>query len=85
MLRFDKGRSPQLIVGNSGTKLDSPITVPINGLELAGATIEQGVSIDNFGFVTMENAGNSWKVSVRDVDGKEIIPCEIKGNFANCD
>jgi hypothetical protein len=85
MLRFDGNRSPQFIVGNSGTKLDSPITVPIDGLEIAGAIIDQGVSFDNFGFVTMENAGNSWKVSVRDVNGKEIIPCVIEGNFVNCD
>ena len=85
MLRFVGDRSPQFIVGNSGTELDSPITVPLDGLEIAGAIIDQGVSFDDFGFVTMENVDNSWRVSVRDVNGKEIIPCEIVGNFANCD
>lgn len=84
ILSFEGGRSPQFIVGNSGTELDSPITVPLDGLEIAGAIINQGVSFDDFGFVTMENVDNSWRVSVRDVNGKEIIPCEIVGNFANC-
>ncbi|MGH7802393.1 MAG: metallophosphoesterase family protein [Thermodesulfobacteriota bacterium] len=85
MLRFNEERSPQFIVGNGGTKLDSTITVPLDGLEITGAIIDQGLIFDNFGFVTMENVGNNWKVSVRDVKGKEIIPCEIQGNVASCD
>ena len=84
MLRFEGGRSPQFIVGNSGTELDSPVTVPLNGLEIAGAVVDEGVNFDNFGFVTMERVVNGWNVSVRNIQGKEIIPCVIEGNFADC-
>lgn len=83
-LSFVGGRAPQLIVGNSGTFLDSPITVPLSGLEIAGVIVDQGVSFDNFGFVTMERIGDGWNVSVRDVNGVEIMPCVIVGNHFNC-
>jgi hypothetical protein len=84
LLSFTGGRSPQLIVGNGGTFLDSPITVPLSGLEIAGAVVDQGLSFDNFGFVTMQQTGNAWILSLRDADGNEIIPCEFDGNLASC-
>lgn len=84
MLTFEGGRSPQLIVGNSGTEMDSPVTVPFPGLEIGGGVVDEGVSIAEFGFVLMELTGDVWEVSVRDVDGNEFASCELDGNFATC-
>lgn len=83
-LSFVGDRAPQLIVGNSGTFLDSPITDPLSGLEIAGAIVDQGVSFDDFGFVTMERIADGWNVSVRNVNGVEIIPCVIVADDFNC-
>jgi hypothetical protein len=47
-------RPPQLVVGNSGTELDHPISTPLSGLEIAGATVRFGETLDRFGWVSME-------------------------------
>jgi hypothetical protein len=84
MLSFEGDRSPQFIVGFSGTELDQPISVPLAGEEIAGAIVNEGVSFDDFGFVSMEQFGGGWNVSIRNVDGEEIISCVIIDNFAQC-
>ncbi len=84
MLNFVGDRSPQLLVGFSGTKLDQPVTVPLAGLEIAGTTVNEGVSLDDFGFVTMEQFEDGWNVSIRNVEGKEVISCLIVDDFTEC-
>jgi hypothetical protein len=84
MLNFVGDRSPQLLVGFSGTKLDQPVTVPLAGLEIAGATVNEGTTLDEFGFVTMEQFEDGWNVSIRNVDGEEVISCVIVDNSTEC-
>lgn len=84
MLTFEGGRSPQLIVGNSGTEMDSPVTVPFPGLVIGGGVVDEGVSMSEFGFAVMELSGDVWEISMRDVDGNEFASCELEGNIATC-
>jgi hypothetical protein len=84
LLIFEGDRSPQFVFGFSGTKLDPPVTVPLAGLEIAGAVIAQGVTFNDFGFVTMEQVGEGWDVTVRDVEGEEVFKCSIIDNSAEC-
>jgi len=84
LLIFEGDRSPQFVLGFSGTKPDSPVTVPLTGLEIAGAVIAQGVTFNDFGFATMEQAGDGWDVTVRNVDGEEVFKCAIVDNSAEC-
>ena len=84
MLRFEGDRSPQFVVGFSGTKLDQAVSVPLAGVEIADAIVNEGVNFDNFGFVTLEQFEGGWNVSIRSVDGEEVISCVIVDNFAQC-
>jgi hypothetical protein len=84
MLNFVDDRPPQFVVGFSGTKLDQPVSVPLAGLEIAGAIVNEGVNLDEFGFVTMEQFEDGWNVSIRNVDGEEVISCVIVDNSTEC-
>ncbi len=84
ILDFDGVRPPQLIVGNSGTELDSAVSQPLAGMEIGGGTVREGISLSEFGFVLMELNGNVWEMSVRGVDGEEILSCDIEGPEATC-
>lgn len=84
MLNFVGDTPPQFVVGFSGTELDQPVSVPLAGLEIAGTTVNEGVNLDDFGFVTMEQFEDGWNVSIRNVEGEEVISCVIVDNFTEC-
>jgi hypothetical protein len=83
-LKFEGGRSPQMLVGNSGTLLDMPVTIPLDGEEIGGGVVDRGIAYDRFGFVVMDRIGDAWSISVKDVNGKEILTCELEGNTITC-
>ena len=43
-LSFGPGRPPQLVVGNSRTHMDPPVTTPLPGLEIGGMPVASGVN-----------------------------------------
>ncbi|MCK5392017.1 MAG: hypothetical protein KAJ31_06285, partial [Deltaproteobacteria bacterium] len=70
MLNFVGDRQPQFVIGISGTELDPPVTDPLEGVEIGGATVSDAVVLNNqFGFVLMELVGEVWQMSIRDVEG----------------
>jgi hypothetical protein len=83
-LSFATGRPPQLIVGNGGTALDPAITPPLVGMEIAGATVAQGMVLDRFGFMTLERSDRGWLGTVRDVDGNATARCTISDDRIAC-
>jgi len=85
MLNFEGNRQSQFVIGMSGTELDPPVTDPLAGVEIGGATVAEAVVLNNqFGFVLMELQGDVWNMSIRGVDGGELLACEIDGDFATC-
>lgn len=84
LLKFDSGRQPQFVIGFSATELDPEITVPLAGMEIGGDTVSEGITFDQFGFVTMERAGNLWNAQIRDVDGLVLLECVIDGSDVDC-
>jgi hypothetical protein len=84
LLGFDAARVPQLVVGNSGTGLDHAVTTPLAGLEIAGATVAVGETLDQFGFTTMEPEGSGWHLTVRDMAGAVQRECTIAGTQVRC-
>ncbi len=85
MLNFVGDRQPQFVIGISGTELDPPVTDPLEGVEIGGATVSDAVVLNNqFGFVLMELVGEVWQMSIRDVEGEVILECEVDGNEATC-
>ena len=84
LLKFESGRQPQFIIGFSGTELDPTLTAPLAGMEIGGDTVSEGITFHQFGFVTMERAGNLWNAQIRDVDGQMLLECVIDGNDVDC-
>ena len=84
LLSFEQAWVPQLVVGNSGTDLDPAVTTPLDGLEIAGATVAHGETLDQFGFTTMEADGAGWRLTVRDMGGDVLRECTLSGTQASC-
>jgi hypothetical protein len=87
--QFRDHRPPELILGNSGTSLDSlDLDERPNGAP--GKNYSKTV-YDGFGYLTMEKAGaNSWVLVEHDRDGEPVIRCvlqESEGHktVLNCD
>ena len=55
-----------------------------DGMDLGATVAEAVVSNNQFGFVLMELQGDVWNMSIRGVDGGELLACEIDGDFATC-
>jgi len=85
MLNFEGGRQSQFVIGISGTEFDPPVTDPLAGVEIGGATVSEAFVLNNqFGFALMELKGDVWQVSIRDVSGEELLACEVDGALATC-
>lgn len=84
VLSFGEGRPPQLVVGNSGTLLDPPVTTPLTGLEIAGMPVAYGTMIDKFGFALMERSGDKWAVGIKNVNGGDMDKCVLGGGTLLC-
>jgi len=55
------------------------------GVEIGGATIAEAFVLNNqFGFALMELQGDVWHVSIRGVEGEELLACETDGALATC-
>ena len=83
-LSFGGGRPPQLVVGNSGTQLDPPITTPLAGLVIAGRPVADGLSLARFGFMTLRATEAGWQGVLRDVAGAPLVDCAIGGGRLEC-
>lgn len=81
---FAGARVPQLVVGESGTKLRPAVMQPLDGLSIDGARVAHGVSIDRFGFVALDRGASSWMATVYDKDGGAIAACEVKNRDIAC-
>lgn len=59
---LDFGAGPgQIIVGNSGTALNAPITTPLLGEMIAGKTIKSSQTSANFGYMTLTASSDGWQ------------------------
>jgi len=84
LINFVQNRQPQLIIGMSGTEIDNPVGPPFPGMEIAGATVNEGFNFNNFGFALLELADGVWNMSIRGVKGDILLACEIDGSAATC-
>jgi Calcineurin-like phosphoesterase len=83
-LSFGNGWPPQLIVGNSGTALIPGLGAPLEGMALAGTHVAHGMTIDRFGFLTLERAATEWTAIARDVQGQRMTSCRLAAASATC-
>ncbi len=85
ILNFVGDRQSQFVIEISGTEFDPPVTSPLAGVEIGGATVSDAEVINNqFGFVLMELVGDVWEMSIRDVEGDVMLECEVDGDEVTC-
>jgi hypothetical protein len=82
---FTGGRVPQIVAGNSGTQLDAQITAPVVGTDVAGETITDAEVLSRFGFTTFVKRSRGWALRLRDVDGKVMVRCRLRGKSTRCE
>jgi predicted phosphodiesterase len=82
-INFHLSRPSQVIVGDSGTELDKNMGAQdLTGLDIANDVITQGLSLPEFGYLTMEKIETGWQAQVRNPHGKIIARCIFKeGQF----
>jgi len=89
-LNFNKsgesGTPSQLITGASGVDLNSSPTESIKDMEVADMRIEEGKTIDEHGFSTIEfKDDGTIEVALRDVSGNKILKCDLVDDSLNCE
>jgi hypothetical protein len=75
----------QLITGASGVELNKSPTDSISGMSVAGMSIEEGMTVDEHGFSTIEfKEDGTIEVALRDINGNKILECDLVGKSLNC-
>lgn len=84
MLSFKEQRSPQWVVGNSGTLLDPNLSTPLDGLEIGEGTVQQSAVLDQFGYLTLTPNAQGWAGEVHNLSGQVISRCRLGQQQAIC-
>jgi len=89
-LNFNKsgesGTPSQLITGASGVELNKSPTASIAAMSVAGMNIEEGMTVDEHGFSTIEfKDDGTIEVALRDVSGNKILKCDLVDDSLNCE
>jgi hypothetical protein len=86
ILSFEDGRSPQLIVGTGGTKLDRTITRRLEGTKLGSTVVSHGRALREFGFIMLMPRGDAsgWTATFVTSTGRAKLACSITPAQARC-
>jgi hypothetical protein len=86
VVSFATPQPPQVVAGNGGTWVDPPLPIPFPGTATPapGAVVAGLVATDRFGFLTMERAGDGWRLVARDARGAPMTACVLAGRKASC-
>ena len=82
VIDFGDQRPPQLVVANGGTQLVPRVSAPqaIDGVEIQSQQV-----FYQYGFVVMDSMGRqSWTISFRDREGRELERCVFDGKRVSC-
>ncbi len=86
-INFAESRPSQIIVGDSGAGLDKNLARnDLKGLNIAGMPISQGLSLAEFGYMTLERTKDNgiWLAQVRSPHGHILARCIYKNNQFIC-
>ena len=72
---------PQLVVGDSGTKLAREPHVPNN---VSGAAVTSGVVLSHFGYMVWDREGTNWNGQLFDERGSPRVRCKLIERDLSC-
>ena len=78
LLSFAHGRSPQLVVGSGGTELLQTPALSVSHLTVAGELVVTGMTLNRFGYLTLEWSAEGWVATARGVDGEALSTCLMR-------
>jgi Calcineurin-like phosphoesterase len=84
VLGFAGVRPPQIVAGISGTLLLPRITAPLVGMDVVGERLATATTLARHGFFTFTPRPRGWAATIRDVDGKAMARCRLRGRSATC-
>jgi Calcineurin-like phosphoesterase len=84
VLGFAGDRPPQIVAGISGTLLLPQITAPLIGMDLAGERLAAATTLARHGFFTFTPRPWGWAATIRDVNGKPMARCQLRGRSTAC-
>lgn len=85
ILSFSDGRPPQLVAGDGGTQLGTPIEQGLAGTGVSGgAKIVSGDAESEFGFARLERSANGWTLSLITNAGKTRVQCSVEKSAVDC-
>jgi hypothetical protein len=83
-LSFADGGPPQMIVGMSGTSLETAVDRPLAGLAVGGRTVAEGRSAHRFGFVRFAREPAGWRATFVDPAGDARFVCSLRTDVLTC-
>jgi hypothetical protein len=77
---------PQLIIGNSGTQLATPLPADLDGARIANKIVARGESFTSVSYGLLTREPSSWHLQMRSQtsDGKADCELQLKAGTASC-
>ena len=76
----------QIVAGHGGDELHTTAPSIVAGLTINGEKVASGLGVSGvFGFAMLERAGADWRLTNRDMTGKTLATCLVRGRSLACD
>ena len=86
VLSFADQRSPQFVLGNSGTSLAHKIKQPLIGQQIQNATISFGRSEHEWGYTLFRHGADetNWTATYYGINGDPKFSCRVSATAVSC-
>jgi hypothetical protein len=84
LISFQDDRPNQLVVGDGGTEMATPIEASIAGVSVRGATTSGTESEHQFGYTLFTKTSAGWNLVLKNRSGQPLVSCSIPGGSSTC-
>jgi calcineurin-like phosphoesterase family protein len=77
-------RPDQVVIGDGGTSMSAPISIPLKGAPLRGAVTAGADTEHEFGYALFTKTDAAWQVVLKNRTGKALVSCNIPGGSIPC-
>jgi predicted phosphodiesterase len=83
-VELDQNRPKQLVVGDGGTQMSSPIQAALQGMPIRGAITTGAEAEQQFGYTLFTKTKTGWNFTLKNSPGDKLISCDIPGRVSDC-